>query len=116
MHFSCENCPFRNNATGKKRELVMSTIVVVEDFSDNRVLNFVSEPRSAYNSGFSLNIEGHANETKLTVFLLPFCVDSDLILVECASNLLKRSLTSTGEERQKVVLHSEEKKLNICRV
>ena len=81
----------------------MSTIIVVEDFSDNQIVNFVSEPRSVYNSGFSLNIGGQATETKLTVFLLPFGVDSDLILVECASNLLKRSLQSTDEDKQKVV-------------
>ena len=105
--FRCEIFGFRNNSTGQKRELVMSTIVVVEDFADSQVLNFVSEPRSAYNSGFSLNIGGQANETKLTVFLLPFGVDSDLVLVECASNLLKRSLKSNGEENQKVVPNSK---------
>ena len=57
----------RNNASGQKRELVMSSIVYAEDYVSDELLGVVIEPRSSYNSGFSLNVSAQANELKLTV-------------------------------------------------
>ena len=80
----------------------MSTILCAEDHSTERLLSVVIEPRSAYNSGFSLNIIAEAAEIKLTVYLLPFNVDSDLMLTECASKLLKLSLNTERIMQEKV--------------
>ena len=80
----------------------MSSILCAEDHSTEKLLSVVIEPRSAYNSGFSLNIVAEASEIKLTVYLLPFNVDSDLMLTECASKLLKLSLNTERIVQEKV--------------
>ena len=72
----------------------MSSILCAEDHSTGKLLSVVIEPRSAYNSGFSLNIVAEAAEMKLTVYLLPFNIDSDLMLAECASKMFKQSLNT----------------------
>ena len=72
----------------------MSSIVCAEDYVSDELLGVVIEPRSSYNSGFSLNVSAQANELKLTVYLLPFNVDSDLMVAEFAAKVLSR-FTST---------------------
>ena len=92
----------RNNASGQKRELIMSSVVYAEDFANDELLSVIIEPRSSYNSGFSLNVSAKANEMKLTVFLLPFNIDSDLMVAEFAAKVLSRCIDTQVKEEERV--------------